>query len=472
MKMKLFSTVLALALLLAIPTVAFAGAYATSFTTAITYQNVGNAATTSLQIIFYEGENDTLPTVIDRPNLEAGAGTSLFIGSLTEIGAGFKGSAVMNSDQAIVATLVQLPQNSTTVKNRPLSNGFDSTNGGEQTLIASVLKNTYDTTTRFSVQNIGSTQASVEIAFYNTSAVKVHTINETIEGGAALLVDAGNITELGTSFNGSAVVSGESGDAIVSTALELEIAGVGAKAFEGVAAGSDTYYMPSALCNAFGANTAYAVQNTSLTNETDVTVTYSNGATETQTIGAGAKKSFIACNATGMAAGFSGAAVVTSDTTPIIAIGKAYGSGLATAFVGASSGAQYLALPYVRYATDADFAAGAGQRTFITIQNIGGADLAAGTVKVDYIDKYGDVVGTDTLGAIPQGGKVNSNASNAGLTEFGKYSDGSYGGGAIVYGPSGAELAVVGRVSTQTGASTYVSEDYNGIEITTYTPAP
>jgi hypothetical protein len=469
MKTKLFSTVLALALVFAITTVAFAGAYDTSFTTSITYQNVGDAATTNLQIHFYEGAGDTEATVITRPNLAAGAGTSLFIGSLSEIGADFKGSAVMSSDQALVATLVQLPQGSTTVKNRPLSNGFKGTEGGEQSLIASVLKNTYDTTTRFSVQNIGGDAVDVAIAFYNTSATKVHTVNATIEGGAAYLVDAGDIDELGTSFNGSAVVSAPGGS-VVSTALELEIAGVGAKAFEGVATGSDTYYMPSALCKAYGSDTAYAVQNTSLTEKTDVTVTYSNGATEKKTIGAGAKASFIACDATGMKENYSGAAIITSDTTPIIAIGKAYGSGLATAFVGASSGAQYLALPYVRYATDADFVAGLGQRTFITIQNIGDADLAAGTVKVDYIDKNGTVVGTHTLGAIAEGGKLNSNASNAGLTEFGKYADGSYGGGAIVYGPAGAELAVVGRVSTQTGPSAYVSEDYNGIAITSYTP--
>ncbi len=469
MKKKLFATVLTLSLLLAaaLPMVAFAGAYDTAFTTAITYQNVDTAATTNLQILFYDGPTDTSPTVITRPNLAAGAGTSLFIGGLSEIGPNFQGSAVMSSDRMLVATLVQLPQSSTTVKNRPLSNGFKA--GGPQSLIASVLKNQYDTTTRFSVQNVGGTPVSVAIDFYNTSAVKVHTINTNIESGSAYLVDAGTISALGTSFNGSAVITATGGD-IVSTALELEIVGVGAKAFEGVAAGSTTFYMPSALCGAYGANTAYAVQNTSLTTSTSVEVLYSNGRSETQSIGPGAKKSFVACNATGMPTGFSGAAVITSDTTPVIAVGKAYGSGLATAFVGASAGSQYLALPYVRWATDADYAGGLGQRTFITIQNIGSSDLASGSVKVDYIDKNGAVVATHTLGAISQGGKTNSSASAAGLTEFGKYSDGSYGGGAIVYGPSGAELAVVGRVSTQTGPGTYVAEDYNGIDIPSYTP--
>jgi hypothetical protein len=230
-----------------------------------------------------------------------------------------------------------------------------------------------------------------------------------------------------------------------------------------VASGAKKFYMPSALCNAWGSNTSYAVQNTDLTQSTNVTVTYSNGKTETKAIGAGAKASFIACNASGMPAGFSGSAVVQSTTTDIIAIGKAYGSGLSTAFVGASSGGDKMALPYVRWAKDSDYAAGNGQRVFLTIQNIGSTDLAAGDVTVKYI-KYDGVQdgSTHSLPAIPAGAKTNSNASNAGLAEFGKYGS-TYGGGAIIQAPAGAELAVVARVSTKVGGSQFASEDYNGM---------
>jgi hypothetical protein len=465
MKQKVLSIFIILAVIFVSipPTNVIAGAYDTSFTTSITYQNVGDAATNNLQVHFYPNKDSTSPIIIDRPNLAAGAGTSLFIGAVGDLDAGFRGSAVMLSDQPLLATLVQLPQASTTVRNRPLSNGFSE--GGSQSLIATVLKNQFDTNSIFSVQNIGGASTTITIQFYNTNAVLVHQISGvTIAHGAAYFVDAGQVPELGTSFNGSAVVEASSGS-IVSTVMELAITGISASAFEGVAQGSTIFYMPSALCDAFGARTAYAVQNTSLTQSTSVTVEYSNGVTHTQNIGPGAKQSFIACDAPGMTAGFNGSATVTSATTPVIAIGKAYGSGLSTAFVGASSGTSKLALPYVRWASNTNYANGTQQRTFLTIQNIGGTAISAGAVRVDYIDKNGVVLGTHTLGAIPAGGKLNSNASDAGLSEFGVYPDGSFGGGAIVTGPTGSQLAVVGRVSTQVAPGQFASEDYNGMPV-------
>jgi hypothetical protein len=467
MKLRLITT-------LAILVVAFAGvvpnahaqAYSTPYTTSITYQNVGGAATTTLQVLFYALPTTTTPITITRSNLAAGAGTSLFIGSLSEISAGFRGSAVMQADQPLIATLVQLPQGSTTVKNRPLSNGFSD--GAAQSLIASVLKNTYDTTTVFSVQNVDSQTNDITVKFYNTSAVLIHTITKSIEPGSAFYVDASLEAGLGASFNGSAVITALRSDTtsgkIISSVMELEILGTGNKAFEGVASGAKTFYMPSALCEAFGGtNSAYAVQNTSLTTATDVTVTYSNGATETQNILAGAKKSFVACNATGMVNGFSGSATIVSVTTDVIAVGKAYGLGLSTAFAGASSGSAHVGLPYVRWASDANWAAGTQQRVNLTIQNVGSSTIT-GDIVVKYIDRDGNLVGTHTISTdLAVGAKANSNASNAGLTEFGVYTGPQFGGGAIIEAPAGSQIAAVARVSTQVSNGVFASEDYNGM---------
>jgi hypothetical protein len=373
---------------------------------------------------------------------------------------------VMQSDQPLLATLVQLPQGSATVKNRPLSNGFFE--GAAQSLIASVIKNTFDTTTVFSVQNVDSQANDISIKFYDTSAVLTHTINTTVQPGAAYYVDAGTVAALGASFNGSVVITAKRADTtdgkIISSVMEMAIAGTGTKAFEGVASGSTTYYMPSALCDVFGGtNTSYAVQNTSLTTATNVTVTYSNGATETQNILPGAKKSFVACNATGMAAGFSGSATIVSDTTPVVAIGKAYGAGLSTAFAGAASGSASVGLPYVRWASDANWANGSQQRVNLTIQNVGGAPIT-GDIIVEYVDRDGVVVGTHTISTdLAVGAKTNSNATSAGLTEFGVYAGPNFGGGAIVTAPAGSQIAVVARVSTQVSAGVFASEDYNGM---------
>lgn len=474
MKHKILPLFLVLALALGVLGVlpAAAQAYNTSFTTSITYQNVDTADATAVQIYFYSAPNNPTPIIIDRPTLPAGAGTSLFIGSLTDINTGFRGSAIMLADRRLVATLVQVPQ-STTVKNRPLSNGFES--GSPQILLATVLKNQFNYTSIFSVQNTDTEMNSITVDFYNTSAAKVATVTQDIEAGASYYVDTGALGSLGGSFNGSAVITAQRSDnsdgSIVATVMELSTTGTGASAFESVAGGGKTFYMPSALCNAFGGfNSAYAVQNTSLTTSTSVTVQYSNGAHESANIGAGAKYSFLACNATGMPGGFSGSATVTSTVTDVVAIGKVNGLGASTAFLGAASGAPKLALPYIRW-SQSQYSTGARQRAFIAIQNVGSDTIPANQLSVTYYDKNGNAVATHTFpDPIAVGAKVNSNpywSSNAALAEFGYYSDNTFGGSAIVdcAAPS-CEVVAIARIQSQVPATgETVGEDYNGIVI-------
>ena len=463
MKIRLLTFVAILAILVAglTPGSALAGAYNTAFITSITYMNIGSAATTTLQILFYGTPSTTTPIVINRPALNPLAGTSVYVGSLTEIAGSFQGTAIMQSDQPLLATLVQIPQGGI-VKNRPLSNGF--TSGTGTTLLATVLKNTYDYNTVFSVQNVGGAATNATVKFYNTSATLVHTITQnSLAAGAGFYVDAGTVSALGSSFNGSAVIEAAAGGSLISSAMEMSISGNGVSAFEGVGQGALKVYMPSAMCNAFGGyNTSFAVQNTSLTTPTNVTVKYSNGIQETKTVLAGSKQSFPACSAAGMPSNFSGAATLESTATNIVAIGKAYGLGLSSAFLGFAQGAQKQYLPYVRWATDVDYAAGTQQRTFIAIQNIGTSTIAGGQITVKYYGRDGALLGTHTIAdALPAGAKTNSNASNAGLTQFGIYVDG-WGGSAVVEGPAGSQLAAIGRVSTVIVGGT-VGEDYNAI---------
>ncbi len=475
MKLKLFTALVMMAMLItaAPPPAALAGAYETSFVTSITYQNVDTSATTNLRIYFYDSPLDTTPIEIVRPNLNPNASSSIFIGSLSEISPGFRGTAVLASDKRMIATLVQVPQGSVDVKNRPLSNGFAS--GSANSLLATVVKNVFaaQTYTVFSVQNAGTAATPVAIKFYNTAnpPVLVHTINVTLQPGAGYFVDTGTVSALGSSFNGSVVIESTSGS-IISSAMELDSNGIGANAFEGVGAGATTFYMPSALCNylvsGVPTNTYYAIQNTSLTQSTNVTVTYSNGATQSTTtpIGPGGKFSFTTCNATGMTSNWQGSAKVVSTTTPIIAVGKARGAGLSTAYVGFTTGASKIGLPYVRW-SETQFFTGARQRTNIAIQNIGTTTIT-GDILVKYIDPNGNIVGTHTITAdVPPEGKVNSNPMYATpqLPEFGYFPTGT-GGGVIIEGPSGSQLAAIARVNSYVvSRNERAGEDYNGVGI-------
>jgi hypothetical protein len=354
-------------------------------------------------------------------------------------------------------------------------------------LIATVLKNKFDTFSIISIQNIDQNPVDLSVSFYNADNPSAAPITDSVSNlafGAAKIYDMGKLSTsthpaIPDGFNGSmTVIAVEHGTTtpgkIVGTSMEEAINGTNASAFEGVQAGANTVYMPSAICNKFNNNSNYAVQNTSNTASANVTVTYSSGVTDGYTIAAGTKKSFNACTKTdgtvANASNYSGSATIKSVGAPIIAIGKISGAGASTAFVGATSGADHVALPYVRWSIS-QFTTGGRQHANIAIQNIG-PDLAAGAVVVNYLDKNGNIVGTDPLAAIPQNQKVNSNPSNIGAAgnEFGYYSDGSFGGGAEVVGPSGSQLVVVVRISSYVPATGLtVAEDYNGMP---YTPVP
>ncbi|MDQ7030671.1 MAG: hypothetical protein Q9O62_13265 [Ardenticatenia bacterium] len=466
------SLLLAVLLLLVAVTAVSGQAYTTSFITSITYQNVGTADANVTFNFYNEASGTAIPYSVTLP---ANAGSSLYVGNVSGISSGFQGSAVMSSDQPLVATLVQIPQ-STTVKNRPLSNGFSA--GASQVLIATVLKNTFNTNTKFSVQNVDTTNVDITVEFYPTGSSTPITVTETnIPPGAAKYFDTGALSQLGTSFNGSAIVkavqSGTTTPAnIVASALELQTTNVGARAFEGVTGGATTVYMPTALCDFYGTTTYYAIQNIDNTNTANVTVTYSNGNTDTKSIGPGQKASFNTCDSN--SSGFSGAATITSTGAEIVAIGKVGGAGRYTAFLGETGGASRLALPYVRWTSDTNYNAGTRQRAFIAIQNIGTSTV--NNVQVSYMNKNGEVVGIHTISSIAPGAKANSKAIDATLqaghsqTELDEFGTpdanpgGGYGGSVIIEGPSGSQLVAVVRISSKVGSSV-VAEDYNGIPL-------
>lgn len=442
-------------------------AYTATFTTSITYSNVGSGPA-SVQVTYYpEGSSSSIPVTL--PSLPVNASSSIFAGNVATLPSGFKGSAILSSDQPVAATLVQISTGTDTlVKNRPLANGFAA--GSSNVLLATVLKDRFDSTSRFAVQNAGAAAAGWTIKFFNADAggALVHTINEaSVPVGAAKYYDLGEITQIPSNFNGSATIEAPGGS-VVATVLELSTSGVNASAFEGVTGGATTLFMPSALCNAFGGqNTAYAIQNTSASTA-NVTVTYSNGGTQSASIGSGAKASFLACNATGASmSGFSGSATITSNQS-IVGIMKVYGVGLYAAALGATDGAAKIVLPYVRW-SESQFSPGGRQRAFIAVQNVGGA-LNAGDVTIQFLDRNGAQVGsTVSLGALSTGAKQSVNPSNAGAAaaEFGYLSDGTIGGGAIIQGPAGSKLVAVVRIVSSINPATgeIVGEDYNGIPV-------
>lgn len=430
-------------------------AYTTTFTTSITYQNVGSA-TANINLIIYGATGSVFSTSSTIPVNGAG---SYFVGGVAALGSSFNGSAVISSDQPVAATLVQIPASTSPVKNRALSNGFSS--GAATVLVPTILKNTTGngTTSKLAVQNTDSVANDITVEFVSGATV-VHTANATnVAANSAVYYDASTISALGASFNGSARITAKkagtsTAGSAVATAMELGIGNsLDVYAFQGFPStdASTTVYMATALCGNTGQQTTfYAIQNTGAS-PADITVTYSNGKTQTFTgVASGAKVGSNPC-AAGSAAGFSGSATVTA-TQPVLAIGKVSGAGWTTAFEGAKAGSSKIALPYTRWSNPTT----SGQLTFIAIQNVNGSTLTDVTVK--YYNASGTLLGTHSIASIADKAKANSTPSSAGITAMGP------GGSAVVESTSGGKLIVVARVTSPVNTG-IVAEDYNGIPV-------
>ena len=499
---------IAVVVLLALATVAGVAyaqsAKSASWLVSTTYQNVGTGPA-NITFAFYPEGNAT-PINFAVPTLAAGAGTSLYIGSVTGISTGFRGNAVVSSDQPLVATVVQF-SNDTGFKMRLLSNGFQSSDASSQYLVATTLLNKFNRTTVFSIQNVESVAIKATVRFYNAdnNGVLAATVTHNIPANSSKYIDMSVPANTGlpsstTVFNGSAIVSAvkasdNTAANVVAAASEFYTNQPVAANFEGIplSGAANTVYVPTGLCQRFGLDTFYAVQNASLTPGATATinVTYRNtdGSVKTTdgpyTIGPGQKKSITTCAPSSGApmANFSGSAVVASTGAPIAVIGKAQNSQAAgspatqyvfTAFLGKPAGTSKMALPFVRWAKDSDFNAasnaGGKQRTFIAIQNLQSTPIK---VTVTFKDKNGVTVTPNAGGSNPQTitipgyAKANTDASTAlvlGATgQFGYYPDNTFGGGAIIQAhadnPTAKFIAIVRAQNPGAG------EDYNSMPV-------
>lgn len=498
---KLWGVALVLALVfsafgVALP--AAASARTASWVVSVTYQNVGlNPAEVSVDF-YSEGSGTpiTFNPLGTGNTLGVGAGASFFIGNVG-VPTGFRGSAVMNSTEPLVATVVQSSQQPG-FRVRMLSNGFSEGDSSNQYLVATALENRFNRTTIFSVQNAAAAaiQATIKLYDADNAGALAGQITHVIPAGSSKYIEMDNPATTGlpvatTSFNGSAIITavldsdGTTAAPVVAAASELFTnKDVGAN-FEGVplSRAGNTIYMATALCKKFELDVNYAVQNASLLDNAEITVQYfdQTGTLKTTdgpyTIGPGQKKSIIGCNPSSGVdmTDFTGSAQISSTGAPIVAIGKAAPSAGAspakenvfTAFLGEKTGSSKIALPYVRWANDANFAASTGQRQRATlaIQNLDTAEIK---VNVKYYGKLGGTPLATQVLTIPALSKANSSASAAGALgldgmnagEFGYYADGTFGGAAIIEAhpdtPNAAFIAIA-RL-----AFPGYAEDYNG----------
>lgn len=187
--------------------------------------------------------------------------------------------------------------------------------------------------TGFQIQNLSSTTANVTMSFYaqgSSSSTPSATFSTTVPGSQSVnystLPDA-----VSAGFTGGAVISS---DQKVAATVNIVVDGdvYFGDAYTGVSAGSTSVTLPLLFRESYGFNTFFNVQNTD-TAAAAVTVTYSNGTTETSTVQPGATARFDQSTNSALAlsgsAGFTGSAVVTADKNVAVTVAQVDTSTLA-----------------------------------------------------------------------------------------------------------------------------------------------
>ena len=466
------------------------------FTTRIYVQNP-NPNPASGIINFFDELGSGMPHSVNFPlNLNSNGSTEILVGTLSGLGSGWKGSAVISADQPVVAASMQVPPSG---YGHMMSNAFTSAEGTSNLFLTTFLRNVGNEVSLFGVQNIESEAINIRARFIDTAGNPVITPTLVLQANTAKFFDAANAAAtigagFPATFNGSVVVTATK----VSDGSPARIVGISetrrsntdsspnrfrAYAFEAIplAAGAQTIYVASALCKVgAGSQTTFvAVQNLSFTSSTVVTVTYAAGTNQpgqaTNTLPPLAKWSFNPCQTNGDLP-YNGAATITSSSQPIAAVGKNNQTSgtqprYSTAFLAQASGASRLAVPYIRWSPSSP---GTDFRSSIAIQNLG-AIIPAGQLIVRYYAPDGTLVNTCTsVAALATGEKANSNvaAAFAGGTNFNcttTQSDNgdsySFTGSAVIEGPAGANLIAIIRNTTPATSTQIHTEDFNAIPL-------
>ncbi len=326
-KLFVFVMVLSLVLIAASPMVPMAGAF-TSYTSGIQVQNL-SATTANITINYYNQDGTTATTTPDTI-VGNGAKTYFPIGAA----AGFNGSVVISSDQQIASVVNVLGSGSYSAG----ASYVAAMAGGTTVSLPLLMKANSGYNTWFNVQNTGSADATVNVAYSDgTTAGPV-----TVKPGAAHTFVQSSETHSAAVF--SAKVT--SGQPVAIAVIEENPSTL--FAYSGFTGGATNPVMPLVNANNSGYITGIQLQNAG-GSSTNVTVSYTHSAagtdcTETQTIPAGQSKTFAlgafasGANSTCTAgATFVGSARVTGNTASqnLVAIvnqlkpgvnGEAYGS--------------------------------------------------------------------------------------------------------------------------------------------------
>lgn len=238
-----------------------ARAQSVPFTSGFQVQNLASVGATISMAFYAEGTN-TAPVATVPATITAN-GQVTYAVLPSQVAAGFKGSAVISSDQKIAAIVNLI---SPSLSNIELSSSYVGvTSGARQAALPLLFKDYFDINTFFSVQNVGQSSTTINVAYSNGQSDTA-----TIPPGGSARFDQTTSTKLPAEFNGSAIVTSTASDI---AAVVTQYSPTQSLTYNGFAAGTTNPILPLVNINNFGTNTGIALQNTGAA-ATDVTIEY------------------------------------------------------------------------------------------------------------------------------------------------------------------------------------------------------
>jgi hypothetical protein len=278
MKIVKALTILTLVTVLLATTIVGVSAFPTgSWVSGVTVANLTDETATVIIVFYNQDGSEALSFnggTID-PN---GAKTWYLPSHVTDLPAGFIGSAVVSSDKQVAAIVnTQLPSGTSPAR---VGTSAGVISPAETMYATQVMKEYYGWNSYCAVQNTGADAVTVTATFYNASGAVADTDTQSIPGNASYIFDQSENTALSAGFNGSAKFEG---DATHPLAVVCNFYNSGAAAsssqfhsYNGLGNGGDTLYIPRVVKDYYSYQSGLKIQNIG-TEALDVTVTYAFG---------------------------------------------------------------------------------------------------------------------------------------------------------------------------------------------------
>ncbi|NLE43612.1 MAG: hypothetical protein GX620_02725 [Chloroflexi bacterium] len=283
--------------------------------TSFQVQNLSDQ-TATIALVFYDASGNEVVAATVTDTIGGNLSKLYTQANNTNLPTGFNGSVVISSDRPVAAIGIQEAKNASNKVYQGTYSGFGSDQASDTFYIPTVMKAFYGYTTQISVQNAGSTNVNVTIAYKGGYTDSV----TGLKPGQVHRFDNASTPGMPSGYIGSATVAATGGQ-VVAMVNQNNVAALQQQTYEGFSAAGagGTLYTPVLMRGFYGFNTSVQVQNIGAGSSL-VEITYSNGVKSSRTIAGGDGFLFTQQNETRLPASWIGSAVITSASEDIVAV--------------------------------------------------------------------------------------------------------------------------------------------------------